>query len=316
MRRPWVMTSSDASGGHPRAFGSFARKYAEYVRRRNVLSLRDFIERSTALPADTFRLADRGRLRPGAFADVVVFDPEAYAARATYEAADFAGGRGADGARQRRARGREWRADRGRRRAGACADAACRNLPMNLLRGWFAIALWKRVLAALALGLLLGAILAASRSCRAVPRRPVRPRDPDARRPDRAGDDRRGNHHARRSQADRRDRRAHDRPVRLHHRHRGLGRHGGGEPDPAGRGGAARRRRAARHGRPADALRAADRHHSGQHFRRAREGGHAGDHLRRHPARHRHLAGWGSGEALRRICSSPPRRFCSRSSGS
>lgn len=86
MRRPWVMTSSDASGGHPRAYGSFARKYAEYVRRRNVLSLRDFIERSTALPADTFRLADRGRLRPGAFADVVVFDPEAYAARATYEA--------------------------------------------------------------------------------------------------------------------------------------------------------------------------------------------------------------------------------------
>jgi len=86
MRRPWVMTSSDASGGHPRAFGSFARKYAEYVRRRNVLSLRDFIERSTALPADTFRLTDRGRLRPGAFADVVVFDPEAYAARATYEA--------------------------------------------------------------------------------------------------------------------------------------------------------------------------------------------------------------------------------------
>jgi N-acyl-D-amino-acid deacylase len=86
MRRPWVMTSSDASGGHPRAYGSFARKYAEYVRGRNVLSLRDFIERSTALPADTFRLTDRGRLRPGAFADVVVFDPRSYAARATYEA--------------------------------------------------------------------------------------------------------------------------------------------------------------------------------------------------------------------------------------
>ena len=85
MRRPWVMTSSDASGGHPRAYGSFARKHADYVRRRKVLSLRDFIERSTALPADTFRLADRGRLRPGAFADVVVFDPDTYAARATYE---------------------------------------------------------------------------------------------------------------------------------------------------------------------------------------------------------------------------------------
>jgi N-acyl-D-amino-acid deacylase len=85
MRRPWVMTSSDASEGHPRAFGSFARKYAEYVRRQSVLSLRDFIERSTALPAATFQLADRGHIRPGAFADIVIFDPRSYAARATYE---------------------------------------------------------------------------------------------------------------------------------------------------------------------------------------------------------------------------------------
>ena len=51
-----------------------------------MLSLRDFIERSTSLPADTFRLSDRGRLRPGAFADILVFDPEAFAERATYEA--------------------------------------------------------------------------------------------------------------------------------------------------------------------------------------------------------------------------------------
>jgi len=85
MRQPWVMTGSDASGGHPRAYGSFARKYAEYVRRRHVIDLRTFIERSTSLPADTFRIADRGRLRPGAFADVVVFDPEIFAARSTYE---------------------------------------------------------------------------------------------------------------------------------------------------------------------------------------------------------------------------------------
>nr|WP_114952665.1 amidohydrolase family protein [Sphingosinicella terrae] len=85
MRRPWVMTSSDASGGHPRAYGSFARKYGEYVRRQSVLGLRDFIERSTALAADTFGVTDRGRLRPGAYADLVVFDPEAYSARSTYE---------------------------------------------------------------------------------------------------------------------------------------------------------------------------------------------------------------------------------------
>jgi N-acyl-D-amino-acid deacylase len=85
MRQPWVMTGSDASGGHPRAFGSFARKYAEYVRRRDVVSLRDFIERSTSLTADTFGLVGRGRLGAGAFADIVVFDPETYAARSTYE---------------------------------------------------------------------------------------------------------------------------------------------------------------------------------------------------------------------------------------
>jgi N-acyl-D-aspartate/D-glutamate deacylase len=85
MRRPWVMTGSDASTGHPRVFGSFARKYSEFVVRQRVLTLRDFIERSTRLTADTFGIVDRGRLRPGAFADVVVFDPRRYAARATYE---------------------------------------------------------------------------------------------------------------------------------------------------------------------------------------------------------------------------------------
>jgi len=85
MRQPWVMSGSDASGGHPRAFGSFARLYSEYVAGRRVLTLRAFIERSTALPADTFGLVDRGRLRPGAFADITVFDPRIYAARATYE---------------------------------------------------------------------------------------------------------------------------------------------------------------------------------------------------------------------------------------
>ena len=85
MRQPWVMTGSDASTGHPRAYGSFARKYSDYVVRRRVLSLREFIERSTALTADTFGLADRGRLRAGGFADIVMFDPRRYAARATYE---------------------------------------------------------------------------------------------------------------------------------------------------------------------------------------------------------------------------------------
>lgn len=85
MQQPWVMTSSDASGGHPRVYGSFARKYDKYVKADHVITLRQFIERSSALTADTFGLEGRGHLRAGAFADVVVFDPRTYAARATYE---------------------------------------------------------------------------------------------------------------------------------------------------------------------------------------------------------------------------------------
>lgn len=84
MARPWVMTGSDASGGHPRVWGSFARKWAEYVRRGGVLTPRQFVERSATLAADTFGLAGRGRLRVGAYADVVVLNPARYAARATY----------------------------------------------------------------------------------------------------------------------------------------------------------------------------------------------------------------------------------------
>jgi N-acyl-D-aspartate/D-glutamate deacylase len=85
MRRPWVMTGSDASAGHPRTYGSFARKYAKYVAAERVLTLRQFIERSSALTADTFGIEGRGRLKPGAFADLVVFDPRLYAERSTYE---------------------------------------------------------------------------------------------------------------------------------------------------------------------------------------------------------------------------------------
>lgn len=85
MQQPWVMTGSDASGGHPRVYGSFARKYDKYVKTDHVITLRQFIERSSSLTADTFGLAGRGHLRSGAFADVVVFDPKTYASRATYE---------------------------------------------------------------------------------------------------------------------------------------------------------------------------------------------------------------------------------------
>jgi N-acyl-D-amino-acid deacylase len=86
MAQPWVMTGSDASGGHPRVYGTFARKYATYVVAEKLLTLRQFIDRSSALTADWFGLKDRGHLRAGAFADIVVFDPKTYASRATYQA--------------------------------------------------------------------------------------------------------------------------------------------------------------------------------------------------------------------------------------
>ena len=84
MRQPWVVTSSDGSDGHPRQFGSFPEKYRRYVVEQGVIDEAAFIRRSTGLTADLLGLRDRGYLRAGAYADVVVFDPVRYRAKATY----------------------------------------------------------------------------------------------------------------------------------------------------------------------------------------------------------------------------------------
>lgn len=84
MQRPWVVTSSDASQGHPRYYASFARKYETYVKDKQVIDLRTFIARSTAVTARIFGLTGRGELKPGAFADVIAFDPNRFAPRADY----------------------------------------------------------------------------------------------------------------------------------------------------------------------------------------------------------------------------------------
>lgn len=93
---PWVSLGSDAgskttdgvflkSSTHPRAYGNFARFLGKYVRDEKVTTLHEAIRRMTSLPATNSGLADRGTLRPGAFADVVVFDPLTVTDRATYD---------------------------------------------------------------------------------------------------------------------------------------------------------------------------------------------------------------------------------------
>lgn len=89
MAHPTTMIGSDGvpTGGkpHPRLYGCFARVLGHYVREQRVLDLATAIHRMTGMPAAKFQLRDRGLARPGAFADLVVFDPARIADVATYE---------------------------------------------------------------------------------------------------------------------------------------------------------------------------------------------------------------------------------------
>ncbi|MXW46891.1 MAG: amidohydrolase family protein [Gammaproteobacteria bacterium] len=86
MQQEWVMTSSDGTDGHPRKYASFPKKYRDYVLGEQLLSLEDFLYRSSGLTAETFGLAGRGRIEIGYVADVVAFDPETFAPVATFAA--------------------------------------------------------------------------------------------------------------------------------------------------------------------------------------------------------------------------------------
>ena len=96
LKLPWVSFGSDAasmapegvflkSSTHPRAYGNFARWLGKYVREEKLVPLPEAIRRLTGLPATNLGLTGRGFLKPGMFADVVVFDPATIADRATYE---------------------------------------------------------------------------------------------------------------------------------------------------------------------------------------------------------------------------------------
>jgi N-acyl-D-aspartate/D-glutamate deacylase len=70
---------------HPRSYGSFARVLGVYVREKKILTLEDAIRKMTSLTADRLRLFDRGLLRPGMKADVVIFDPDTVADKAQFD---------------------------------------------------------------------------------------------------------------------------------------------------------------------------------------------------------------------------------------
>lgn len=84
MRQPWMVTSSDGDDAHPRGHASFPVKYARYVQADKVISLGEFIRSSSGRTADMFKLDQRGYLKVGYFADVLVFDPARYAPKADY----------------------------------------------------------------------------------------------------------------------------------------------------------------------------------------------------------------------------------------
>jgi N-acyl-D-amino-acid deacylase len=93
---PWMSFCSDAgapategiflqSNPHPRAYGSFARLLGKYVREEGVVSLEEAVRRLTSFPAENLGIRGRGRLAPGYFADVVVFDPATVTDNATFQ---------------------------------------------------------------------------------------------------------------------------------------------------------------------------------------------------------------------------------------
>ena len=94
LRQPWIKFGTDAEGHdpekatdltHPRAYGNFPRLLGKYVREERVLTLEDAVRKASAAVAQRLSIRDRGLLREGMYADIIVFDAERIADRATFE---------------------------------------------------------------------------------------------------------------------------------------------------------------------------------------------------------------------------------------
>jgi N-acyl-D-amino-acid deacylase len=96
IQQPWVMFGSDAGapaaegetleeGAHPRTYGNVARLLGKYVREEKVITLQEAVRRLTLLPAETLSIAYRGRLAPGYYADLAIFNPDTVADHATFD---------------------------------------------------------------------------------------------------------------------------------------------------------------------------------------------------------------------------------------
>lgn len=96
MKQPWVSMCTDSGGtspdgplsdskGHPRGYGSAARILGKYVRQEHILTLEDAVRKMTSLPAQKVKLADRGLLKPGFFADINIFNPDTVIDRAQFK---------------------------------------------------------------------------------------------------------------------------------------------------------------------------------------------------------------------------------------
>ena len=94
LQQPWIKFGTDASGfdpdsvsgmAHPRSYGTYPRILGKYVRDEGVITLEDAVRKMSSAVATRLSIHDRGVLKPGMYADVVVFDPETVADRATFE---------------------------------------------------------------------------------------------------------------------------------------------------------------------------------------------------------------------------------------